>query len=63
MSRALEGATGVILRGLVLMAGLAALAGCSWPRAHANVHLTPEGVKVRPSLSTSIAGVGVSVSQ
>ncbi|MBS0564561.1 MAG: hypothetical protein JSR87_08845 [Proteobacteria bacterium] len=42
---------------------LVLMAGCSFPRAHANVHLTPAGVKVRPSLSTSIAGVGVSVSQ
>ena len=53
----------MILRGLTLAAVMAALAGCSWPRAHANVRLTPEGVKVRPSLSTSIAGVGVTVSQ
>ena len=38
------------------------VAGCSEPRAHAGVHVTPQGVRVVPSLSTSIAGLGVSVS-
>ncbi len=36
--------------------------GCSQPRAHAGVHVTPDGLRVVPSLSTSIAGIGVSVS-
>ncbi|MCB2109497.1 MAG: hypothetical protein H6895_03775 [Defluviimonas sp.] len=45
---------------LALILGLAA---CAQPRAHAGVHLTPSGVRVVPSLSTSIAGVGVTVSQ
>ena len=39
------------------------LSACSWPRAHANVRLTPDGAKVTPSLSTSIAGIGLTVSQ
>ena len=50
-------------RALVLLAGFLALAGCSWPRAHANVRLTPDGATVTPSLSTSIGGIGVSLSQ
>lgn len=53
----------MILRGLTLAAVMAALAGCSWPRAHANVRLTPDGATVTPSLSTSIGGIGVSLSQ
>lgn len=50
-------------RRLLPMVALALLAACSWPRAHANVRLTPDGVKVRPALSTSIGGIGVTVSQ
>jgi hypothetical protein len=42
---------------------LLALAGCSRPQAHAGVRVTPDGVKVVPSMSTSIAGIGVTVSQ
>jgi hypothetical protein len=53
----------MIARGLLLMALLATLAACSWPRAHANVRLTPDGATVAPSLSTSIAGIGVNISQ
>lgn len=52
-----------LLRGTLLLVVVALLGACSPPRPHANVRLTPEGVKVRPSLSTSIAGVGVTVSQ
>ena len=47
-----------LLSGLVLM-----LAACSQPRAHAALRVTPDGVRVAPSLSTTIAGIGVSVSQ
>ncbi len=36
--------------------------GCTQPRAHAGVHITPDGVRVVPSVSTSIAGIGVTVS-
>ncbi|WP_291337538.1 hypothetical protein [Albidovulum sp.] len=39
------------------------VAGCSQPRGHAALRLTPDGVRVTPSISTSIAGIGVSVSQ
>lgn len=39
------------------------LAACSQPRAHAALRVTPDGVRVAPSLSTSIAGIGLSVSQ
>ena len=35
------------------------VAGCTQPRAHAGVHITPGGVRVVPSVSTSIAGIGV----
>lgn len=41
----------------------ALLAGCATPRAHAGIHVTSNGVRVVPSLSTSIAGVGVTVSE
>ncbi len=51
------------LRSLWPMAALALLAACSWPRAHANVRVTPDGVRVLPSLSTSLGGIGVTVSQ
>ncbi|WP_347312197.1 hypothetical protein [Defluviimonas sp. SAOS-178_SWC] len=46
-----------------LMIACAALLGCSQPRAHAGVHVTPKGVRVVPSVSTSIAGLGVTVSE
>ncbi len=55
--------TGYSLRRLLPMLVLTLLAACSWPRAHANVRVTPDGVKVRPTLSTSIGGMGVTVSQ
>lgn len=48
---------------LLPMVLILTLCACSWPRAHANVRLTPDGAKVTPSLSTSIAGIGVSLSQ
>jgi hypothetical protein len=35
---------------------------CSQPRAGAGVRITPDGVRLVPSLSTTIAGIGVSVS-
>ncbi len=46
-----------------LMITCAALVGCSHPRAHAGAHVTPDGVRVVPSVSTSIAGIGVTVSE
>lgn len=53
----------MMARGLLLIACVATLAACSWPRAHANVRLTQGGATITPSLSTSIAGIGVSISQ
>jgi hypothetical protein len=50
-------------RGLLLVAAVTLVAACSYPRAHANVRLTPNGVTVVPSLTTSLGGIGVSVSQ
>lgn len=50
-------------RSLLLMAWLVLLAACSSPRAHANVRLTPNGVRVVPSLSTTVGGLGVTLSQ
>ena len=41
----------------------AALIGCSHPRAHAGVHVTPNGVRTVPSVSTPIAGIGVTASE
>jgi hypothetical protein len=50
--------------GAILLVVAAVLLGaCSQPRAHAHVRLTPKGVKVAPSLSTSLGGIGVTVSQ
>ncbi|MEZ5772382.1 MAG: hypothetical protein R3D46_04120 [Defluviimonas denitrificans] len=49
---------------VILSAGFCLmLAACSQPRAHAALRVTPDGVRVAPSLSTTIAGIGVSVSQ
>ena len=59
----LEGLAGMMARGLLLIACVALLVACSWPRAHANVRLTPDGATVTPSLSTNIGGIGVSISQ
>jgi hypothetical protein len=53
----------MILRGLLLILLVPALSACSWPRAHANVRLSPDGATVTPSLSTSVAGIGVNISQ
>lgn len=53
----------MIARGLLLTVCVAGLAACSWPRAHANVRLTQGGATVTPTLSTSIAGIGVNISQ
>ncbi|MEI4471495.1 hypothetical protein [Frigidibacter sp. MR17.24] len=42
---------------------LAALAACAGPpRPQANVHVTPAGVRVNPSVSGSLAGIGIRVS-
>ncbi|MFO1174588.1 MAG: hypothetical protein U1E48_05200 [Paracoccaceae bacterium] len=49
-------------RALLPVLALLALSACSWPRANANVHVTPNGVRVVPSLHTTFAGVGVNVS-
>lgn len=54
---------GYRLRILLPVAASLLLSACSWPRAHANVRLTPDGATVTPSLSTSIGGIGVSISQ
>lgn len=47
----------------LILAVSAALCACSQPRAHASIRLTPNGVRVAPALSTTIGGIGVSVSQ
>ena len=49
-------------RRLLPMLALLLLSACSWPRANANVHVTPDGVRVVPSLRTTVGGIGVSVS-
>ncbi len=46
-----------------LLVAIALVAGCSRPRAHAGVHVTPDGVRVVPSVSTSIAGIGLTLSE
>jgi hypothetical protein len=46
---------------LLALTGL--LSACSQPRAHVGARVTPDGVRATPSLSTSIAGVGLTVSQ
>lgn len=49
---------------VILSAGLCLLlAACTQPRAHTALRVTPDGVRVAPSLSTTIAGIGISVSQ
>jgi len=48
---------------LLLVLSAISLSACSYPRAHARVRVTPDGVRVAPSLSTTIGGVGVSISQ
>ena len=45
----------MILRGLALAAVMAALAGCSWPRAHANVRLTPDGATVTRTATVTVS--------
>ena len=37
------------------------LAACGQPRANANVRVTPEGVRVVPSLAGSLGGIGIRV--
>lgn len=51
------------MRRAAAMALCIAVAACAEPRAHAGVHITPNGVRVVPSVSTSIAGIGVTVSE
>lgn len=48
---------------LLLVLAVTSLSACSYPQAHASVRVTPDGVRVAPSLSTTIGGVGVSISQ
>ena len=48
---------------LAVLGATLALAACSQPRAHAGIRVTPNGVTVVPALSTSIGGIGVSVTQ
>ncbi|MGB7269430.1 MAG: hypothetical protein WBC90_07895 [Albidovulum sp.] len=40
-----------------------ALSACSQPRAHARIRITPNGVTVAPAVSTSIGGIGMTVTQ
>ena len=47
----------------VSLAMTALLSACSQPRAHVGARITPDGVRATPSLSTSIAGIGLTVSQ
>lgn len=46
-----------------LLALTALLSACSQPRAHVGARVTPDGVRATPSLSTTIAGIGLTVSQ
>lgn len=59
----MDGAAGMNHALVILSAALCLLAACSQPRAHAALRVTDRGVRVTPSMSTSIAGIGVSVSQ
>ncbi|MEI4487997.1 hypothetical protein V8J36_17520 [Frigidibacter sp. MR17.14] len=53
----------MMVRAAALLALVAALAACSGPpRPQANVHVTPSGVRVNPSVSGSLAGIGIRVS-
>jgi len=48
---------------VILSAGLClTLAACTQPRAHAALQVGGGKVRVAPSLSTTIAGIGLSVS-
>ncbi|MCV2874101.1 hypothetical protein OEZ71_17525 [Defluviimonas sp. WL0050] len=47
----------------VLLAAAALLSACAQPRAHVGARITPDGVRATPSLSTSIAGIGLTLSQ
>lgn len=40
---------------------LLALASCSDPSLQADLHVTPDGVEVRPALSGNLGGLGVTV--
>jgi hypothetical protein len=43
------------------MIALGFLTACTQPRANIGARATPDGVKVTPSISTSIAGIGLTV--
>ncbi|MDI3338168.1 hypothetical protein QKW60_17300 [Defluviimonas aestuarii] len=44
-----------------VMVALGFLTACTQPRANIGARATPDGVKVTPSISTSIAGIGLTV--
>ncbi len=46
---------------ICLMIALGFLTACTQPRAHVGARATSNGVKVTPSISTSIAGIGLTV--
>jgi uncharacterized lipoprotein len=48
---------------LLAVLALALLSACSPPRTHAKVRLTPDGAKVSPGVSTSILGIGLTVTE
>lgn len=48
-----------VLVGVMVALGL--LTACTQPRANIGARATPDGVKVTPSISTSIAGIGLTV--
>lgn len=56
----MAGETGLI-RSAALVGIVLGLAACSNPRAHAGVHVTPRGVSVTPTLSTSIGALDIAV--
>ncbi|WP_413872757.1 hypothetical protein [Albidovulum sp.] len=51
------------MRTLALLGLCLLVSGCAQPRAHAGIHITPNGLRVVPSVSSSIAGIGVTVSE
>ncbi|MGB3317328.1 MAG: hypothetical protein WBB85_23330 [Albidovulum sp.] len=48
---------------VALLAATGLLVACAQPRAHVGARVTSDGVRLAPSLSTSIAGIGLTVSQ
>ncbi len=60
----MEGAAQMTHAAAIVSAGLCLIfAACAQPRANAALHVSGGKVRVAPSLSTSIAGIGLSVSQ